>query len=66
MWHTGRETNCSRCTTSQVIVGKVKTESIKEKEQVLADGGSLAALWEIGGGGGGRCELDRARGYYSN
>lgn len=48
----GRETNCSRCTTSRVIVGQSKEWDHQEKEQVLADGGSLAALWEINGGWG--------------
>lgn len=66
MWHTRRETNCCQCSTSGVIVGgKSKEWEYQGKEQVLADGGSLAALWEIWEGRG-RCELDRARGYYSN
>lgn len=63
MWHTRRETNCGRCTTSRVIVGKRLKVSRK---------GAGAGWWRkpccpVGDlRGEGRCELDRARGYYSN
>lgn len=65
MWYTRRGTNCSQCTTSRVIVrGKSRLR--------LSRKGAGAGWWRkpcfpVGDlRGEGRCELDRAWGYYSN